>query len=273
MTRRRIIAISAVAATIAAIPLVCNETLCEKHYQFCSDKLISPVRLAFLSDVHNTRYGKNMSSLVKRVDKFTPDVVIFGGDLFDRHPDEPNSLQLVDILVKKYPCFYALGNHEFQWGIFEEARSVIAEKGVNVLSKDNISSIIGINGNKIQFLGFDGFNYEEQYNRIKTAVSDKYYNILIYHRPEDFPELSENNFELILAGHAHGGQVRIPCIINGLYAPGQGFFPKYAGGIYHENNTYMVVSRGLERCKRDIIIPRVFNRPETVFITLMPSTK
>ena len=74
-------------------------------------------------------------------------------------------------------------------------------------------------------------------------------------------------FDLVVSGHAHGGQVRIPGLINGLCAPNQGWFPDYAGGEYCAGETTMIVSRGLST-QAQMHVPRLFNRPELVIITL-----
>ncbi|MBQ4118259.1 MAG: metallophosphoesterase, partial [Oscillospiraceae bacterium] len=93
------------------------------------------------------------------------------------------------------------------------------------------------------------------------------FNVLLVHRPEYIEQYAKLGFDLVLCGHAHGGQWRIPGVLNGIYAPGQGVFPKYAGGIYEVNGTTLVVSRGL--AKESTPIPRVFNRPELVIIDII----
>ena len=91
------------------------------------------------------------------------------------------------------------------------------------------------------------------------------YRILLAHRPEAIDEYRQMDFDLILSGHAHGGQWRIPGWINGVYAPGQGFFPRYAGGVYPLDDLVMIVSRGLSN---NTWVPRIFNPPELVMIEL-----
>ena len=96
--------------------------------------------------------------------------------------------------------------------------------------------------------------------------SDEDFSVLLFHRPENPEEYASLGFDLVLSGHAHGGQWRIPGILNGIYAPHQGFFPKYAGGRYEIENTVMIVSRGL--AKESNAVPRIFNRPEIVVIDI-----
>lgn len=101
---------------------------------------------------------------------------------------------------------------------------------------------------------------------LKGSISDKEFTILLTHRPELIDKYEQAGFDLVLAGHAHGGQVRIPGIMNGFYAPNQGLLPKYAGGRYEKNGMTMIVSRGL--AKESTKFPRFCNPPELVIIDL-----
>lgn len=271
MTRKQFITLAVFSTLLAAVPIVCNENLSCTHYTVKTGKVSSPVRIAFLSDVHNTLYGKGMRELISAVDSFSPDIVIFGGDLFDRSWEEYNSRHLAKKLAEKYPCFYALGNHEFKYGAQNYVRKGVPKLGIKLLTLEDNYSDITVNGNDLRIIGMDGIFFEDQYKRASDAVTDDRFDLLIYHYPEHFPKLSDKGFDLILSGHAHGGQIRLPLILpNGVFSPGEGFFPYYTGGVYNENGSKMIVSRGLQRCRRDLIIPRVFNRPEIVFITLEP---
>ncbi len=262
-----IIKAAVISAIVISLPFICCETLSEVRYSISSDKISAPVKLAFISDLHNTRYGKNMSELIGSIDRFSPDVVILGGDLFDMYWGEENSLLFAKTLAAKYPCCYALGNHEFKYYDNERIKSGAAEIGLTVLD-GKYKDITASNGGKVRIIGIDGAGWKEQLRSAKDAVSDDIASVLVDHYPEEFPELNSLGFDIILSGHAHGGQWRFPPFINGVYSPGEGLFPKYAGGLYEENGCKMIVSRGLQRCCRDIIAPRVFNRPEVVFITI-----
>ena len=91
--------------------------------------------------------------------------------------------------------------------------------------------------------------------------------MLLSQRPERTECYRDSGFDLVVSGHAHGGQVRLPGMINGLFAPHQGAFPDYAGGLYALGSTTLVVSRGL--CRN--LLPRVFNPPELVALDLLPA--
>jgi predicted MPP superfamily phosphohydrolase len=111
-------------------------------------------------------------------------------------------------------------------------------------------------------------NFESQLTAAARGVNAGTYTVLLSHRPELFSRYAARNFDLVLAGHAHGGLWRIPWILNGVVAPNQGFFPKYTSGWYHEGATTMIVSRGLAR--ESTLIPRFCNRVELVTIDLLP---
>lgn len=103
--------------------------------------------------------------------------------------------------------------------------------------------------------------------RASSDIDPRAFTVLLAHRPERIDKYAATgDFDLVVSGHAHGGQVRIPGLINGLFAPNQGFFPKYAGGQYEVDGTTLVVSRGLAR--ESTRIPRVFNRPELVLVEI-----
>ncbi len=259
MTHRTKLAIVCGAAVLLGI--ACRLGLNVVHYEIDSEKITAPVKIAFLSDVHNSFYGKGQCELVDAIEDFGADIVLFGGDLFDEHNGTDNSWALVDALAGEYPCFYAIGNHELKTRIADYYKYEMTKRGVIVLADS--SSVVEVNGQKIRICGTEHFSDRKVYKEL-----DELYSIDLHHYPDDFPMMSKKGFDLILSGHAHGGQWRIPYILNGLYAPAEGFFPKYAGGYYNENGTEMIVSRGLYKNLSCIVMPRIFNRPELVLITL-----
>lgn len=264
MKKAKKIGILCGCAALAGAAFVLGHTLRCVSYTVESEKIAAPIRLAFLSDVHNSLYGSGQSDLIAEIEKFGADLVLFGGDLFDEHNGEENSWALVDALAARYPCFYAIGNHEPRTGKPEKYKSEMARRGVTVLSGN--SAVVTVGGQEFRLCGADnlyGGTLDEAAEQL-----DGRFSILLYHFPADFPQVSEMGFDLILAGHEHGGQWRIPWLVNGLYAPDEGIFPKYAGGRYDENGTTMLVSRGLYRQPSCFFMPRVFNNPELLLITL-----
>ncbi len=132
---------------------------------------------------------------------------------------------------------------------------------------------IDINGQSLSLFGIDDpeageTEFSRQLKFCGGHIDKNRYSILLSHRPERIESYLEYDFDMILAGHAHGGQMRLPLLMNGLFAPDQGWFPKYAGGLYPFGKSQMIVSRGLAR--ESTRMPRLFNRPEIVIINLLP---
>ena len=180
------------------------------------------------------------------------------------------SHKLNSALAQAYPCYYVTGNHEWWSGEAERICDDMEAVGVTVLQ--GACETIAVNENDITVCGVDDPDsgmYENQLELVGEKVRADGVHILLSHRPERIEDYLEYPFDLILSGHAHGGQWRMPGIINGLYAPNQGVFPRYAGGRYDFGSTVFLVSRGLAR--ESTKIPRVFNRPELVVVDLIPA--
>ncbi|MBE6880911.1 MAG: phosphohydrolase [Ruminococcaceae bacterium] len=247
-------------------------------YRLSTSKLQTPVRIVFISDLHNSLFGKNQSELIAEVEKADPDIVVIGGDIADKTQDyyPENSYILAEYLGKRYPCYYSMGNHEYSRGDSSLIKQRLQNYGIKVLQGSG--EVLTVNNEEIEVCGiFDANAYFEKdgeyVNELQAVTAEEgtdRYRVLIAHFPEDVEEYLKGNFDLILSGHAHGGQWRIPGILNGLYAPGQGFFPKYAGGLYQHGDTWQIVSRGLWKPSTVIAIPRVFNRPEFVIADIVP---
>lgn len=214
------------------------------------------LRIVFISDLHNCTYGKNQSGIIRKIDENKPDLVLFGGDVIDDRGDTENALTLMKDVAGKYPCAYSDGNHETWRDDVSEFYQDVKKIGIPILSYGNSTDFV-INNQKIRVCGV---NVLEKMMEIKT--DDESYNILLLHQPEQYGEFTEN-FDLILSGHAHGGQWRLPVILEqGLYAPNQGIFPDYTNGKYEYGKCTHIISRGLARKLETIFIPRIFNRPE-----------
>ncbi len=255
---------------LVAVMIICDRRLQTSHYTVESDKIEGSARLVLLTDTHSNSYGKNANKLVRKIDELSPDAVLFGGDIYDDVLPRENATALVSALAVKYRCFYVTGNHEYWSGDVDVIKAELESVGATVLEGD--CSTICINGQSINICGVDDpvYDYDRMYEQLKVASTESnngYFTVLLSHRPELADEYSKYSFDLVLAGHAHGGQVRVPYILNGLYAPDQGWFPKYAGGEYAFDDYTMIVSRGLDR--ESIRVPRVFNRPEIVVIDLV----
>lgn len=235
-------------------------------------------RIVHLSDLHNKRFGSNQEHILEEIKKAKPDIIVITGDLVDsRNYDEEASCELVTGCMDIAQVYYVTGNHEWRSGKFNSLEKKIKNSGAKILR--NNSSEIKQGNDSIHITGIDDPSLSMEYMTDKEIVSAELkkavnensskpsFTILLSHRPELFSEYKKINFDLIFSGHAHGGQVRLP-FIGGLAAPDQGLFPKYTDGKYVEDNSVMVVSRGLGN---SIIPQRIFNRPEIVVVTLRSS--
>ncbi len=228
------------------------------------------VKIVFLSDLHSCYYGKNQSQLVDEVNEAHPDIVIFGGDLFDDKRSNENSAILVKSLAAVYPCYYASGNHECWSGQLTDFKNYLRSCGVTVL--DGVCSTIEVNGNLIDICGIDdnylGDDYVlKQLNKAYNKCDSEHYKILVSHRPSLRYIYMHYDFDMVLCGHAHGGQWKIPFTQTGVYTPHDGLFPHYVDGEYKLNDTStMYVSRGLAR--ESLPIPRFFNSPDIMIFEI-----
>lgn len=158
------------------------------------------------------------------------------------------------------------GNHEKSIREYQDLKQHLEEIGVTVLENEMTS--IERNGKSISLLGIQDLNFQKKTKSIQSAIQglmkENTYNILLSHRPEIFEDYICSNVDLVFTGHTHGGQFRIP-FIGGIYAPHQGFFPKYDAGLFVKNNTTMIINRGLGQSS----IPLRFNNnPEIVLVEL-----
>ena len=240
-----------------------------EHITLKSDKISEPFRIALVTDLHSCSYGKNEAALVKMVEKSEPDIVLMAGDIFDDKLKDDNSKAFISAISGRYKCFYVTGNHEFWSGRVDEMKEWLTGNGIAVLDGKCLTD--EINGNTVDFCGVDDptdmtdSEWVGQLNRAYEESSPDHYRILLSHRPERHDKYVNYYFDLVVTGHAHGGQCRIPFTNIGIVAPEQYFFPKYISGLYElDNGVNMVVSRGLAR--ESTPAPRFFNHPELVII-------
>ena len=265
-----------VLAILVILTLIAlDERLILRTYTVASPKLTAEVRLAVVTDFHSS---DNADDVVAMVASCAPDAVLMVGDLFDddtqNRPTE-RTLSLMRQLSALYPCYYVSGNHEAWTGEMDALYQQTEEAGVTVLRMS--SGVLTVRGQRIALCGipdpyemvFSGApDTEEQLRQAMENVDSADFTVLLAHRPELLAKYAQFPLDLVVSGHAHGGQVRIPGVLNGLYAPNQGWFPKLAGGAYTQDGTTLIVSRGLAVRTR---LPRIFNRPEVVLVRCVPA--
>ena len=265
----------ALAILVVLTLIALDERLILRTYTVASPKLTAEVRLAVVTDFHSS---DNADDVVAMVASCAPDAVLLVGDLFDddtqNRPTE-RTLSLMRQLSALYPCYYVSGNHEAWTGEMDALYQQTEEAGVTVLRMS--SGVLTVRGQRIALCGipdpyemvFSGApDTEEQLRQAMENVDSADFTVLLAHRPELLAKYAQFPFDLVVSGHAHGGQVRIPGVLNGLYAPNQGWFPKLAGGAYTQDGTTLIVSRGLAVRTR---LPRIFNRPEVVLVRCVPA--
>ena len=226
-----------------------------------------PVRLAVLADLHSCAYGEEQEELLQAVAAAEPDGVLLVGDIVDDVLPEENAFLVLEALAREYPCAYVTGNHEYWSGRVDGICGEIAALGIAVLRGDQTTWTL--RGQEITLYGVDDAEsgiLEEQLAAFAPERGEL--SLLLAHRPEEIQRYAACGFSVVVSGHAHGGQWRLPGLINGLYAPNQGWFPAYAGGLYQVGDTAFVVSRGLAR--ESTRVPRIFNPPELVILELVP---
>lgn len=270
---RWILPVLAILVVLALIAL--DERLILRTYTVASPKLTAEVRLAVVTDFHSSDNADDVAAMVASC---APDAVLLVGDLFDddtqNRPTE-RTLSLMRQLSAQYPCYYVSGNHEAWTGEMDALYQQTEEAGVTVLRMS--SGVLAVRGQRIALCGipdpyemvFSGApDTEEQLRQAMENVDSADFTVLLAHRPELLAKYAQFPFDLVVSGHAHGGQVRILGVVNGLYAPNQGWFPKLAGGAYTQDGTTLIVSRGLAVRTR---LPRIFNRPEVVLVRCVPA--
>ncbi len=276
--RRGLIAIVIIVLILILWIVIGNKALELNAYVISGNKVpeaFQDYRIAQVSDLHNAQMGKDNEKLIQKLESADPDIIVITGDLIDsRRTDVDVATSFIEKALEIAPCYYVTGNHEARVAEYAELKEAMLELGVTVLEDEAIK--VSQNGETVVLLGVDDPSFTTDYlfgdaesvmdNTLnQLATDEQVYTILLSHRPELFSVYVDNDIDLVFSGHAHGGQYRLP-ILGGLVAPNQGLFPEYDCGCYVENNTTMIVSRGIGNS----ILPfRVNNPPEIIVVELI----
>lgn len=250
-----------------------------KKYSIISNKLGADesVRIALITDLHSHVYGNNQTKIVSLIKQQKPDIIALAGDIADDVVSIEGTELFLEGLRGFRPIYYVTGNHEFWSNDIKNIKDTIRKYNVTILENNyeqikvkNSNIIIGgIDDPDVVMYEKPNFDLQREMNNNFIQLNDKTdFKILLAHRPELIELYKEFSFDLVLSGHSHGGQVRIPFILNGLLAPNQGWFPKYAGGPYKHGSLTHIVSRGVSYNPR---LSRIFNPPEVVIIDIKGS--
>lgn len=276
MKKRKIFLISLIFLVLLIVFcfFASNTELKTVKYEIETDKVDNKVKVALLTDLHGCEYGENQEELISAIDLENPDIILLGGDIFDDVVPYDKSELTLELLANRYPIFYVTGNHEYWSNDIENIYEILEKNNVTILEGE--SETVKIGNEEINICGVtdpdvilyteSNFDIYSQLESLQDIHKNEKFTILLSHRPELIETYQNYSFDLVLSGHAHGGQWRLPGIINGLFAPNQGLFPKYAGGKYDFGNMTFIVSRGL--AKESTKVPRFFNPPELVIIEI-----
>ena len=238
-------------------------------------KFAKRLKFAVVSDLH----GQNPSEALSLLREESPDYILLPGDIFERldgacDSEHEHALSLLRGAARIAPSFYCTGNHEdggtrswsLRWRIATMERwydegdlQAIAASGVAFLEDSFVLcdgiAFGGLCSGLINEGRVPNLSWLEMFCKIDAP------RVLLCHHPEYYEKyLKDTSIDLIVSGHAHGGQWRL--FGRGVFAPGQGLFPKYTAGSHDDR---LVVSTGLKKSGK---IPRIFNEPEVVFVEL-----
>ena len=275
--RKKIIGILFVLCVFLAGWIVWGNTaLMINELTIKNDKIpsgFSGFRIAQVSDLHNAEFGEDNIKLLSMLEECEPDIILITGDLIDsRRTDIEIGITFAEKATMIAPTYYVTGNHEARIDEYEELIKGLQQVGVSVLQNEAV--LLEQSGEMIAIAGIEDPSFSTDYlfgdsetvtkDILSELLDESIYTVLLAHRPELFDTYVDCEADLVFSGHAHGGQFRLP-LIGGVVAPNQGLFPEYDAGLYSEEGTDMVVSRGIGNS----ILPfRINNRPEIVLVEL-----
>lgn len=269
--KQKYIKLAITLSIVIVIILFCNfqnKHLETTHYTYAAEQLgadLEGYRIVQISDLHNAKFGKNNQKLVGRIRECEPDMIVLTGDLVDsNHTNVDRAVQFVDEIVKICPVYYVTGNHEYwlEKSEYDELMDGLIGAGVVILDDQVVE--ISRGDAKFRLVGLDDKSLT--YGTLEALLSDeKEFTVVLAHEPQYLVRYADTGVDLVLSGHAHGGQFRLP-FVGGIVAPDQGFLPEYTAGEYYMDGTEMIVSRGLGN---SVIPARLFNYPEIVCVELV----
>ena len=285
MKKQKYIKLAVTLSIVIVIILFCNfqnKHLETTHYTYEAEQLgadLEGYRIVQISDLHNAKFGKDNQKLVDRIRECEPDMIVLTGDLVDsNHTNVDRAVQFVDEIVKICPVYYVTGNHEYwlEASEYDELMSGLTGAGAVILDDQVVE--ISRGDAKIRLVGLDdrslsdgtlGMLLKDQAGQKEETADNensgkKEFTVVLAHEPQYLARYASAGVDLVLSGHAHGGQFRLP-FVGGIVAPDQGFLPEYTAGEYYMNGTEMIVSRGLGN---SVIPVRLFNYPEIVCVEL-----
>lgn len=252
------------------------KALSVSYYEYHNAKIENGFKIVQLSDLHNSRFGKENSRLIKTIEKEEPDLILMTGDMLNGYEER---IDIVTDLIKQVsqiaPVYYSLGNHELEYMENQENGGMLEQKledaGAVVLEKEYIDTVIA--GQQVRIGGVYGYviarDWEDgsEQRFMEDFQDTDRLKILMSHIPEGlllWKSMEHWDVDLVFSGHVHGGQMRLP-FIGGLFDPEEGFFPTYTKGMYECGPGTMILSAGLGSSNG---VPRINNLPDVVVCTV-----
>ncbi len=274
--RNMLFGIGIAVGTFIAAGIAIGYSLRVKRYCVEIGGVENEVRIVMLSDLHNVKFEKLKRSIISKVRKCKPDVIMLAGDInVDKNP--LNLFSFIYDLREEAPVYYVRGNHDNDYDTYER---FIKELGVlNVVDLNDKCLEIEIKGNKFNLIGFDDIkssnwigeseSVREQsfktYNTFRKCYNPVLNNLVVSHRPNYLIDVIEYENVIGLCGHTHGGQFRLPNCNRGFLVPDQKLLGKYSSGAHVGNNSLMFISSGLGNRN---YIPRFYNPQEIVLLKI-----
>ncbi len=262
-------------AAMTVYLIIANKSLGTTRITVVSEELpakLDGLRIVQISDLHNAEFGNGNAKLLEMIVAEKPDIILLTGDIYDERKGSFRSpLEFAVRAAEIAPTYFIAGNHEAAADDSGEFIEALKNSKITVL--DNKHTYFEKNGAVITLLGIDDpsslktaqSSVDKAYSMLEKAAADvSGFTVLLAHRPELIETYAEFGVDLVFSGHAHGGQFRLP-FIGGLYAPHQGYLPKYDSGLYTVGDTELIVSRGLGNSSFPL---RIFNSPEIISVTL-----
>lgn len=251
-------------------------------YRIISPKLHKKCRIVMLSDLHNKEYGECNSRLLQAIREQEPDLILMAGDMLTANGEKTEIQAMLDFICQlavQYPVYYGLGNHEYRVKVYKEDYGDQYERyakelrkcGVRLLENERIflpeynMEICGLEIERSYYKRLQYNQMDEQYiEKLLGESRTDCMEVLIAHNPDYFLQYAAWGADLTLAGHVHGGVMRLP-LLGGIISPAVHLFPKYDGGMFEEYGSRMVLGRGLGMHTIPI---RIFNPGELVVVEL-----
>lgn len=254
--------------------VVNNYHVVTTNYQLSTDKITSGYKFVQISDFHS---NSKTEQILKITTEANPDFILLTGDILEAK-DMTETLEFIDQLTAISEVIYIRGNHEDDYGTYLQFKQELTDRGVIVLADqtyqvDNLN-FIGLEDWSGANLGQDDYFMTEYANYIKlynSRVKDGMYNILLAHRPNFLTDYSALGVDLVLSGHAHGGQWQLPFTDIGFVSPDDGFITTNVHGLKTQGETTQIISSGNSN-PYGPWIPRLFNPEEVVVIDLQPES-